>query len=137
MLSPILLATSAALLFVLGLLHLRLTWFGGKLAPRDAAVEAGMRQTPLRLTRETTLWRAWIGFNASHGLGLLLFGTIYGYMAMCRFSVLQQAPFLLMVGAVYLACLLLLARRYFFSIPFFGVSACLAVYLAGTLAALR
>lgn len=137
MLSPILVASSAALLFVVGLLHLRLTWFGGKLVPRDAAVEAGMRQTPLRITRETTVWRAWIGFNASHGLGLLLFGALYGYLALCRFSLLQQTPFLLVTGAIYLACLLLLARRYFFSIPFFAVSACLALYLAGTLLALR
>ena len=49
----------------------------------------------------------------------------------------QKTPFLLVTGAIYLASLLLLARRYFFSIPFFAVSACLALYLAGTLLALR
>lgn len=137
MLPPLLLATSAALLFLLGLLHVRLTMFGKRLAPRDGAVEAGMRETPLRLTRETTVWRAWIGFNASHSLGLLLFGVLYGYLALRHFSLLQQAPFLLVVGAIYLASLLLLARRYFFRIPFLAVSVCLALHLAGTLLALR
>lgn len=137
MLAPLLLATSAALLSVFGLLHLRLIGFGDRLAPRDAAVEAGMRETALRLTRETTVWRAWTGFNASHGLGLLLFGVLYGYLALYRFGVLQQAPFLLAAGTVYLAGMLVLARRYFFSVPFFGVSASLVLYVAGALLALR
>ena len=27
------------------------------------------------------MWRAWVGFNATHSLGLILFGALYGYLA--------------------------------------------------------
>ena len=27
------------------------------------------------------MWRAWVGFNATHGFGLILFGALYGYLA--------------------------------------------------------
>jgi hypothetical protein len=28
------------------------------------------------------MWKAWIGFNASHAYGAIFFGLIYGYLAL-------------------------------------------------------
>ena len=28
------------------------------------------------ITKETTVWRCWVGFNASHSMGLMLYGLI-------------------------------------------------------------
>jgi hypothetical protein len=34
------------------------------------------------------MWKAWIGFNASHSFGLILFGTVYAYLALAHGSFL-------------------------------------------------
>jgi hypothetical protein len=54
-----------------------------------------MSQTHLVLTRQTTMWRAWIGFNASHSMGAVFFGLVYGYLALLHVELLFRSPFLL------------------------------------------
>jgi hypothetical protein len=54
------------------------------------------------ISPETTMWRAWVGFNASHGLCLILFGTQYGYLAMRHSTFLFHSWFLLALGFVLL-----------------------------------
>lgn len=136
MIAQILIAASAAIVLVLGSLHLVFTFRGPKLLPRDRNLRAQMEQTTLVLTRETTVWKAWIGFNASHSLGLMLFGLVYGHHALVSPAVLLQSPFLMILGAVVLLTYTWLARRYFFSVPFRGVVAALLLYGAGLAAAL-
>lgn len=41
------------------------TFFTNKLEQRDPATIAAMKLTSPVLTRRTTLWNGWIGFNAS------------------------------------------------------------------------
>jgi hypothetical protein len=81
---------SAAIALLLGSTHLVYTFFGSKLEPRDPTLQARMSEVSLVLARETTVWRAWIGFNASHSLGMILFGAVYAYLALahprCFFS---------------------------------------------------
>ncbi len=64
------------------------------------------------LTREITMWNAWVSFNASHSLGAMLFGALYAYMVIARPAVLFGWPFLLALGLAFLAALLALARVY-------------------------
>src|SRR5258707_11888879 len=78
MLARSLMLGSAAILLALGTLHLVYTFWGPALRPRDPAVQALMSQTHLVLTRQTTMWRAWIGVHASHTIGGMLFGLVYG-----------------------------------------------------------
>jgi sterol desaturase/sphingolipid hydroxylase (fatty acid hydroxylase superfamily) len=129
--ASLLVLASAAIVLVLGALHLLYTFRGSKLDPRDAATRQAMEQSPLRITRETTMWRAWIGFNATHSLGLLLFAVIYGYLALAAPGLLFGSMFLLGVGLVMLASYVFLARSYFFSVPFRGVALATAFYVAG------
>ncbi len=129
-LAPSLIAASAAIILLLGLIHLLCTFRGSRLHPRDAALEAGMKEVSPVLTRQTTMWKAWVGFNASHSYGAILFGLVYGYLALAHGSFLLQSPFLLLVGLFLLAGYVFLAKAYWFSVPFRGIVLSAALYVA-------
>lgn len=119
----------------LGSIHLLYTFWGNKLHPGDQAVQEAMNATPMVLTPETSVWRAWIGFNASHSMCALLFGLVFGFLAIAHPDLLFRSAYLQLLGVVTLVGLVVLARLYWFSIPFAGVSAALACFLAGLVAA--
>jgi len=129
-------ACSAVTTLVLGVVHLVFTWVGPNLRPRDPALEAAMRQVPLGITTETTIWRAYVGFNASHAMALLLFGLVYGFLALRHPALLFESTFLRAVGVVMLAGLAVLARLYWFSVPLAGVSFALVCFVASIVVAL-
>ena len=120
---------SASILLTLGNMHLAYTFWGTSLAPRDAALQVSMSRISPVLTKETTMWRCWMGFNASHSMGLILFGLIYGYLALAHDQLLFRSPFLLLVGLVMLACLIVVCRLYFFRAPLIGVSISFVFYV--------
>jgi hypothetical protein len=127
-LAPYLLTGSAAILLVLGLLHLLYTFRGPKLFPRDAELRERMSSISPVITRETTMWKAWVGFNASHSFGAILFGLVYGYLALLHPAFLFRSVFLLVVGLVLLAGYTFLGVRYWFSVPFRGILLSLILY---------
>lgn len=122
---------SALLIGLLGMAHLLLTFVGPRLLPRDRALPAHMAASALVLTGETNVWQAWIGFNASHSLGALLFAAIYTALAARHPQLLFADPVLLGVGATMLIALLWLAWRYWFRVPQVGIAMALALFLAG------
>ncbi|WP_426197324.1 LIC_13387 family protein [Pseudomonas sp. NFXW11] len=123
-----LIIASAAILLLLGSLHLFYTFASDKFQPRDPALAERMRQVSPIITRQTSLWRAWVGFNASHSLGAMLFGLVYGYLAWRHPALLQQARGLLVIGLGFLAGMWLLALRYWFRIPLLGISIALLLF---------
>ena len=135
MISQCLLSTSAAIVLLAGTLHLHGTFFGSDLRPSDPLLEARMRQVAMNVSDKTTMWKAWIGFNAILSLGLMLFGVVYGYLAIFRFPVLQQSGFLISAGTIFLSSLVLLWKHYTFSLPSLVFTAALALFLAGALIA--
>lgn len=107
----------------LGSLHLIYTLKDNRqpkhLAPRSATLVNEMKNTQLKLTKETDMWRAWIGFNHSHSIGVLSFSGIYLYLALYDFTFLSASG--LIWGAPALAAIYAtLARLFWFRIPFFG-----------------
>jgi len=122
-------------MIVLGSIHLLYTFWGNKLAPRDPAVQEAMKATPLVLTSETSVWRAWVGFNASHSMCAMLFGLVFGFLAVAHPDLLFRSAYLQLLGIATLVGLVFLARLYWFSIPLAGVSIALACFLAGVVAA--
>jgi len=108
-LAPALVAASAAIILLPGLIHPLHTFRGRKLHPRDAALETAMREVSPVLTRETTMWRAWVGFNASHSYGAIFFGLVYGYLALAHGALLFASPYLLGVGLLLLGGYVVLA----------------------------
>jgi len=125
-----LVAASAAIILLLGLIHFLYTFRGQKLHPRDAALETRMKEVSPVITRETTMWKAWVGFNASHSYGAILFGLVYGYLATAQSSLLFQSPFLLLAGLLLLAGYAVLGKAYWFSVPFRGIVLSTALYVA-------
>ena len=130
-LAPSLITASAVIVLSLGLIHLLYTFSGNKLHPRDAALEARLREVSPVISRETTMWKTWIGFNASHGFGAILFGTVYGYLAIYGGAFLFQSRFLLLLGLLFLAGYVFLGKRYWFSVPFRAIVVATMLYTAG------
>lgn len=125
---------SAAIIFALGSIHFVYTFWGPKLTPRDPALQARMREVSPVISRETTMWKTWIGFNASHALGALLFGLIYGYLALVHPELLFKSGFLLGVGFCTLGVYVFLGKAYFFRVPFAGILAAFVAYLLSLVA---
>jgi hypothetical protein len=142
-----LLLAGAAIFAVLGSLHLVYTFFGTRLQPQDPAAIAAMQATHPRLTRETTVWRAWIGFNASHdpqdvgsaaggrtpgaaSLGAIVFAAFVIGLAGWRMDVVRALPAFAWLAAGNALAWLVLAWKYWFRIPLVGLllaSACFLV----------
>jgi len=125
----ILMVLCASIVLMLGVLHLVSTFWGPSLTPRDPALQISMSQSSLIMTNETTMWRCWVGFNASHSMGLILFGLIFGYLALAHGQLLFRSPFLLVVGLAMLGGLIVLCKVYFFSWPLTGINISLACYV--------
>lgn len=124
-----LIAISAAIVLLLGLLHLLYTYYGPKLLPRDRELQVRMQEVSPVITRQTTMWKAWIGFNASHSFGIILFGAVYGYLALVHSEFLFGSVFLLSLGLMLLLGYVVLAKKYFFRIPLRGVIVATFLYV--------
>lgn len=128
-----LMTISATIIGLLGLVHIILTFHGPKLLPRDAAVKQAMNAVAPVITTQTNYWRMWIGFNASHSMGAMLFGLIYAYLAVAHGELLFHSVFLQCAGFAMLAGFALLAKLYWFITPLVGASVSLLLYI-GSLA---
>jgi hypothetical protein len=128
--AKILMVLSASIVFTLGVTHLVYTFWGPMLTPRDPALQISMSQIAPVITKETTMWRCWVGFNASHSMGLILFGLIFGFLALAHPQLLFQSPFLLVVGLTMLGGLAALSKVYWFGAPFTGIRISMVCYLA-------
>src|SRR5215212_2692857 len=126
MTAKILMLASGLIVFGLGALHLTYTFFGPKLTPRDPELQARMAEVSPVISKETTMWSCWVGFNASHSIAALLFGLIYGFLAVAHPSLLFASTFLVGVGLVTVGAFFLLSIVYWFRTP----SICIGVSLA-------
>jgi hypothetical protein len=94
-----------------------------RLVPDDPAVIAAMSSSGLRLARGgTTMWRAWVGFNFSHSLGIAMFGVACIAVGLSLPSLALPKAALLVpvaIGVTYV----LLAIRYWFRNAAIGVAA--------------
>jgi hypothetical protein len=135
MLAKTFVSTSAGIALILGMLHLVFTFSGPKLRPRDPELQSRMASVAPVISSQTTIWNAWIGFNASHSLGLLLFGAAYAYLALAQPTLLFNSPFLGLVGALFLAGYVVLAKVFWFNTPFWAMLLAFICYGVGLAAA--
>jgi len=129
--APLLVVASAAVVMLLGSIHLLYTFHGPKLLPRDRELQRRMEEVSPVITRQTTMWKAWVGFNASHSYGAILFGAVYGYLTLVHGAFLFQSTFLLVLGLLMLVAYADLARRYWFRIPLLGILLATFLYALG------
>jgi hypothetical protein len=102
MLAVILITTSATITLFLGLAHIYLTFFTQAFDARDVALEEELKSVSPRISGQTTMWRAGVGFHASHALGIIFFGLVYGYFALAEHDFLIRSHFLVALGALVL-----------------------------------
>jgi len=122
--TDILLILGGAIFGLLGALHIIYTLVDlrnpRRLVPVDPSVARAVANSAVRISRgRTDMWRAWIGFNFSHGLGVLLFAVL----AVSAGSHINTFPAgimaaLTLIGWIYLV----LALLYWFRIPAIGVA---------------
>lgn len=136
MIAAVLMVASAAVLFALGTAHLIFTFVGPKLTPRDPALQVRMTEVSPVITKEATMWSFWIGFNISHSMAAMLFGLIYGFLAIVHGDLLFSSPYLLAVGLLTVGGLFVVGKVYWFSAPFIGIGISLVCYVASIIAAL-
>src|SRR5580693_5528467 len=121
-----LLYSGGAVFVVLGLLHAVYTLMDirkpRRLVPDDPAVASAMNHSHLRLTGgRTTMWQAWVGFNFSHSLGVVLLGLAgltTGALAASGSAPRVALMALTLAGLLYV----LIAARYWFRIPLAGAA---------------
>jgi hypothetical protein len=121
MLEQILLIVGASIFGLLGTVHLIYTFFTDKFQTRDRAVGEAMKNTSPVLTGRTTVWRAWIGFNASHSLGAMVFSAFYLLLATEYMAVIRAAPAFSWLAAINGLAYLALAKAYWFRTPLVGI----------------
>jgi len=106
-----------------------------RLVPADPSVAQAMAHSAVRLTGGgTDMWRAWVGFNFTHSLGLLLFAGL-AIWAGTRGNRVPAGimPTLILIGGVYLV----LTLRYFYRSPAIGVAIGTGCFAAAWLLSLR
>jgi hypothetical protein len=121
MLEQILLIIGAAIFRILGTLHLYRLTFTNRFYPRNIKVMDAMKGGSPLLTDKTSMWNAWIGFNASHSLGALNFAAFYILLASSHMEVLHDTRAFSLLAVLTGASYLYLARKYWFRIPFTGI----------------
>lgn len=131
--SQALLIIGASIFGVLGTVHLIYTFFTHKFDAHDSSVTTAMKNTSPRLTKETSMWNAWVGFNASHSLGAMLVAGFYLPLTLFHFDVIQQSSWFTYLPVLIGLSYLILAKTYWFKIPFIGVSLSTVCFIAAAL----
>ncbi len=129
-----LISVSASIMLALGAVHLTYTFASRKLHPKDQNTAVLMQASSPVISGRTTMWKAWIGFNASHSFGAILFGLFYLYLAQAAPGLLTASLFLQLVGALALAAYAVVAKSYWFRTPLLGIVLAFSLYLAGAIA---
>ncbi len=117
----VLMIMGASIFGVLGTIHLAYTFYTDKFDAHNPEVTIAMKSTSPKLTKDTTMWQAWVGFNASHSLGAMLFAAIYIPLTVSHLNIIRASSWFMLlpvlVGFSYMA----LAKKYWFKVPFVGI----------------
>lgn len=122
--------TGSAVIGILGAVHLLYTFFTNKFSPRDEKLLEEMKAASPVLTKDISMWNAWIGFNGSHSSGIIFIAAINIFMALKFFPMLHKSHGYFLFTIATLAFYVFLAARFWFSKPLIGVCVTLACYLA-------
>lgn len=106
----LLLIIGASIFLLLGTAHGALTLIDlsnpSSFTPRDPELRAAMQKSAIEFHPKINLWRAWLGFNLTHSLGIILFGGAFLYIGVFHSLLFSQSPLLqgcsILVSAAYL-----------------------------------
>ncbi len=118
--AQLLIITGSLILGMLGLAHFIYVLATNKFHAYDGVVTTAMQQTSPVITKHTTMWQAWQGFNYSHSFGVLWVPLLYVPLALNHMTVLQQSLWLTLLPIMMAVVYTVLAKRYWFNVPFIG-----------------
>jgi hypothetical protein len=94
-----------------------------------------MKGARLAFNRRADVWRAWLGFNLSHSLGLFLFGAGVLVLVRRRFELFAGSLDVQVATVLVAAAYFVLALRFWFWGPAFASAVGLLCLLASALLA--
>lgn len=121
MTEQILYVVGATIFGILGFAHLLTTFCTNKFDARDQTVTTAMNNTSPVLTKETTMWKAWIEFNASHSLGTMLVMAFYAPLALTNIQVIRENMWFSLLPVLIGLAYRYLAKKYWFRTPLIGI----------------
>jgi hypothetical protein len=87
---------------------------------RAATTQSGIRLRAMFPGGDATrpsMWRAWLGFNLSHGLGAATFGLLYLVLAVRDFEFVSSSDVLMLLALIVSAAYFILSLRFWFYGP--------------------
>ncbi len=133
LIEQILLIVGATIFGTLGAIHLVYTFFSNRFNASDRTVTQAMKDTSPVLTKETTMWNAWVGFNASHSLGAMLVTAFYVPLALTNMEIIRETEWFSILPVVIGLLYLVLAKIYWFKIPFIGILMSTACFIGAAI----
>jgi hypothetical protein len=128
---------AAAIFVTLGVAHGALTLQDlvrpRSFTPTDDAVRAAMERARMRIAPQVSIWRAWLGFNLSHSLGLILFGGLLLVLTIDDVQFFEQRAAVRLIPAAVAALYALLGLRFWFWIPATGAIVATVALLAAVM----
>jgi hypothetical protein len=88
-------------------------------APRDPSVKPALEATQIRFGGHAapSMWRAWLGFNISHGLGVFTVGLLCLLIATHDFELVESIGAIRPLTIAFSATYLVLSLRFWFYGP--------------------
>lgn len=137
--AQLLVAIGGSIFLLLGVGHGLLTLRDLKdpraFTPRDPELRKAMQQSSIAFHRTINLWKAWMGFNLSHSLGLVLFGGGFLYVGLFAPGAFAASPLLQGCAVAVSAIYLVLSLLFWFSKPAIGSGLGLACFVLAILLA--
>jgi hypothetical protein len=111
----------ASIFLILGIFHgvLTLQDLGSPrtFTPPAKSLRLAMQNSSIAIHPQTNLWQAWLGFNLSHSLGLIMFGGIFVAIGFFNFSVFAQILWLPSCAIFISTAYLIMSIKFWFSKP--------------------
>lgn len=85
--------------------------------PPDAALRQAMQESSVRFHPNINLWKAWLGFNLTHSLGLIFFGGAFLHVGIFEPKIFAALPLAQAVAVLVSAIYSVISLKFFFSKP--------------------
>lgn len=128
-----LIAAGASILGLMGAIHFVYTLYSDKFEAFDSKVTEAMKLTSPVISRDTSVWQAWIGFNLSHSLGALLLAAFYIPLSLFHFELIETSRWFSMLPLLIAMSYLSLAVKYWFKVPALGIAMATLCFLLAAL----
>jgi hypothetical protein len=104
------------------------------LAPRDRSVKPALEGTRIRFGGDAapSMWRAWLGFNISHGLGVFTVGLLCLLIATHDFKLVENIDAIRPLTIAFSAAYLALSLRFWFYGPAILTGSATACFIVAT-----